>query len=117
MKISTTGEPARILVSADRKRLIDDRRDVAHIAVEIQDEHGHLVPVADNLITFDIQGEGKVIVVDNGDPHSNESFNAKQRKAFNGKCLAILQSTAKAGQILVTVSTPSLPSATLIILS
>jgi beta-galactosidase len=117
MEISTTGEPARILVSADRKRLIADRRDVAHIAVEIQDERGRLVPVADNLITFDIEGEAKIIGVDNGDPHSHESFKAKQRKAFNGKCLAILQSTAKSGQVLVTVSSPSLLSATLTILS
>ena len=116
-EISTTGEPARILVSADRKSLIADRRDVAHIAVEIQDERGRLVPVADNLITFDIEGEAKIIGVDNGDPHSHESFKAKQRKAFNGKCLAILQSTAKSGQVLVTVSSPSLLSATLTILS
>jgi beta-galactosidase len=117
MEISTTGEPARIHLSADRGILTADRRDVVHITAEIQDEQGRFVPVAENLITFGIEGEGKIAGVDNGDPRSHEGFKARERKAFNGLCLAIVQSAARTGQIRFTASSPSLQADTLTILS
>ena len=117
MEISTTGEPAGVHLIADRGTLIADRRDVAHITVEIHDDRGRVVPVADNLITFEIQGEGRILGVDNGDSQSHEEYKAKQRKSFNGLCLAIVQSTAKAGPIRITASSPSLRPDTLTILT
>ena len=117
MEISTTGEPAGVHLVADRMSLIANRRDVAHITVEIHDDRGRMVPVADNSIAFEIEGEGRIIGVDNGDPQSHEDYKAKQRKAFNGLCLAIVQSTAKAGPIRITASSPSLKPDTLTILS
>jgi len=108
MEVSTTGEPAAIHLAPDRVSLVADRRDVIHVAVEIHDNHGRIVPVADNLIAFEIQGEGRLIGVDNGDPRSHEEFKAKQRKAFNGLCLAIVQSTAKAGPIRIAATSASL---------
>jgi beta-galactosidase len=117
MEVSTTGEPAKIILSVDRNELAADRRDVAHITAEIQDEHGRIAPVAGNEITFNLQGEGKLIGVDNGDPQSHEDYKANRRKAFNGLGLAIVQSTAKAGQIRLTASSPNLQSDTLTILT
>jgi beta-galactosidase len=55
--------------------------------------------------------------VDNGDSQSHEEYKAKQRKSFNGLCLAIVQSTAKAGPIRITASSPSLRPDTLTILT
>jgi beta-galactosidase len=117
MEIATTGVPAKIVLSTDRKNLIADRRDVAHITAEIRDDQGRVVPVAENEIIFDVQGEGKMIGVDNGDPQSHEDYKANHRKAFHGLCLAIVQSTARAGQIRITASSPALPSDTLAILT
>jgi beta-galactosidase len=117
IEIATAGEPARIRLSADRITLIADRRDVVHITAQIQDEQGRMVPIAGNSIAFDLEGEGKIVGVDNGDPRSHEDFKAKQRRAFNGMCLAIVQSTAKAGPIRITASSPSLAPDTLTILS
>jgi beta-galactosidase len=117
VQIATTGEPAKIHLSADRKTISADRRDVAHITVEIQDEQGRIVPVANNLIAFSIEGQGKIIGVDNGNPRSHEDYKAKQRKALNGLCLALVQSTAKAGSIRFTASSPSLQPDSLTILT
>jgi beta-galactosidase len=86
---------------------------VAHIVVEVRDEHDRLVPTADNEIAFEIQGEGKLIGVDNGDPLSHEDYKANHRKAFNGLCLAIVQSTARSGPVKITASSPTLRSANL----
>ncbi len=76
-----------------------DRRDVAHVTVKILDTQGRLVPDADRDVTFQVQGEGKIIGLDNGNAVSHEDFKGGHRKAFAGLCLAIGQSTAVPGQI------------------
>jgi beta-galactosidase len=59
-----------------------------------------------------VEGEAKLIGVDNGDPASHEDYKATVRKAFNGLCLAVVQTTARAGTIRVTASSPGLEPAT-----
>jgi len=112
VEVATSGEPAAIGLSVDRDAIAADRRDVAHFTVKILDAQGRVVPAADNAVAFEIQGEGKIIGVDNGDPVSHEEFKGKSRKAFNGLCLAIVQSTAKAGRIQLTATSPGLKSST-----
>ena len=92
----------------DRIAIRADRRDVAHVTVKVVDAQGRMHPNADNEITFEIQGEGKLIGVDNGDMTDMSDFKGKVRKAFHGMCLAIVQSTARAGQIRVTATSPGL---------
>ena len=110
VEVTTTGEPAAIGLSVDRDVIAADRRDIAHFTVKILDAQGRVVPTADNEVSFEIQGEGKIIGVDNGIPVSHEDFKGKSRKAFNGLCLAIVQSTAKAGRIQLTATSPGLTS-------
>jgi beta-galactosidase len=40
-----------------------------------------------------------------------ESFKASQRKAFNGQCLLIVQTTEKKGTITITASSEGLQTA------
>jgi beta-galactosidase len=94
----------------DRETIAADRRDVAHLTVKILDAQGRVVPIADNEVTFEIQGEGRIIGVDNGNPQSHEAFKGNRRQAFYGLSLAIVQSTAKAGRIQITATSPGLQS-------
>jgi len=114
-QVVTAGEPAAISLSADRQTILANRRDVAHIAVQILDAQGHLAPLADNPIAFGIQGEGKIIGTDNGDPRSHEDFKGATRRAFNGLCLVMVQSAAQPGVIRVTAVSPGLASASIAI--
>ncbi len=114
-EVSTAGEPSAVEVAADRKVIRADRRDVAHIIVRITDEMGRTAPLAGNEVFFDIEGEGMLIGVDNGDPRSHEDYKSTRTKAFHGLCLAIVQSTSRAGSIRVTASSPSLRSGAAVI--
>jgi beta-galactosidase len=114
-EISTTGDPAAVELSVDRDTIHADRRDVAHVTAKVVDTQGRMHPDADSEIAFEIQGEGKLIGVDNGDMSDREDFKGKVRKANHGMCLAIVQSTANAGQIRVTATAPGLQSATVTI--
>jgi beta-galactosidase len=113
MEIVTAGEPAKIGLLADRNTIAADGRDVAHVTVQILDSKGKIVPTADNDIAFEIQGEGKIIGVDNGRPDSHESFQADRRKAFNGLCLAIVQAKSKPGKIRLTARADGLKDASI----
>jgi beta-galactosidase len=98
------------MLSVDRSAIAADRRDVAHVTVRIIDAQGKIVPTAGNEVTFEIQGEGKLIGVDSGNLRSSEDYKSNRRKVFNGLCLAIVQSTAKSGQIQITAISPGLKS-------
>jgi beta-galactosidase len=98
-EIKTAGNPSKIILKADRNIIKADGEDLSFVTVKVLDEAGTLVPYADNLISFEISGEGSIAGVDNGLQTSMESFKANYRKAFNGLCLVVLQSGVKAGEI------------------
>lgn len=117
LEVSTTGEPAALRLMSDRQVIRADRRDLAHLTVQIVDEDSRLVPGADDEVTFSVEGEGILIGVDNGNPRSHEDFKSNRRRAFNGLCLAIVQSTVRAGRILITATSPSLKSTSVTLIS
>jgi beta-galactosidase len=117
-EISTTGDPAAIALSVDRDTIRADRRDMAHVIVKVLDAQGRLHPDADNPIAFAVQGEGRLIGVDNGNMADMAAdFKGKIGKAFHGMCLAMVQSVAAAGQIRITATSPGLKPATLTIVT
>jgi beta-galactosidase len=110
-ELRTTGAPAAIRLSADRSRLRADGRDVAHVQVEITDAGGLRVPTANDNISFELSGSGRIIGVDNGQPDSHESYQAHERRAFNGLALVLIQSAVRPGDIVLSASAPSLAGA------
>jgi beta-galactosidase len=115
VEVSTTGDPVRIGLATDRETIRADHRDVAHITVRVLDSQGRMHPDADNEITFDVRGEGRLIGLDNGDPANMQDYKGKQRTCFHGMCLAIVQSTGTPGTIRVTATSPGLESASVAI--
>jgi beta-galactosidase len=112
VKRETAGKSVKIVLMPDRAKIDADGEDVSVVAVSVVDSQGRVVPVADNLISFQISGSGKLIGVGNGDPSSHEADKASGRHAFNGQCAAIVQAAKQAGQITVQASSPGLESAT-----
>jgi beta-galactosidase len=102
--IETTGKPASIILSTDTDHLIADNQDVAHIRIEIADAKGNIVPTADNLVSYKISGNGKLIGLDNGNPADHEPYKSDKRKVFNGLGLAIIQAGKVPGKITLTAS-------------
>ncbi|HVS51970.1 MAG TPA: glycoside hydrolase family 2 TIM barrel-domain containing protein [Opitutaceae bacterium] len=114
-EVRTAGAPAAIEISVDRETLRADGRDVAHVTVKIVDANGTLVPNADARVKFSVDGTGSLLAVDNGDPASHESFQAPERRAFNGQCLALVRTAATAGEIRIAVSGDGLRGATAVL--
>lgn len=96
-EIRTAGEPKKIRLIPDRNTLNADGKDLSFVTVEIVDAEGNLCPLADNLVHFEVEGNLFIAGVDNGSQTSMERFKDNKRKAFNGKCLVVLQNDGKAG--------------------
>jgi beta-galactosidase len=109
--VETTGEPAGVVLEPDRKVLAADGTDISLVTVRIVDAQGRTVPVATNLVSFNVSGPGQLLGVGNGDPVSHEPDKAKQRSAFNGLCLAIVQSSNMPGLVTIQTDSPGLKSA------
>jgi len=107
----TAGTPFAIKVGTDKKALHAKSEEAAHIAVSIIDKNGVEVPTANNQVIFSVQGPGKLIGVDNGDPLDLSSYKHNKRLAFMGKCLGIVQPTATTGVINIKLSSPGLKPA------
>ena len=108
--IQTAGEPAKIELKADKKEMISDKNDLVYVTVNITDKNGVLAPRADNLVKFEVAGGGKIVGVDNGYQASLEPFKAKECKAFNGKCLVIIQSNVKSEIVQLRATSEGLES-------
>lgn len=110
-EVKTAGEPSQIRLTADRSNLNPNGRDLSFITVEILDKEGNIVPLADNLVNFEIEGDATIAGVDNGNPVSHEPFQAFYRKAFNGKCLAILKAPKSEGSTIFRATADGLTPA------
>lgn len=108
--IRTVGEPAALRLTADRKVLMADGRDLSFITVDVVDADGNLCPLADNLVQFEVSGPAFIAGVDNGCQTSMESFKAPLRQAFHGKCLVVVQNDGHTGRAVLKATADGLRS-------
>ncbi|HKW30762.1 MAG TPA: beta-galactosidase GalA [Verrucomicrobiae bacterium] len=114
-RVETTGEPAAIVLEPDRTNITADGEDISLVTVKIVDAQGRTVPVATNEVTFSVTGAGHLLGLGNGDPSCHEPDKGNQRSAFNGLCLAIVQSSRTPGAITIQAHSSGLKAAAAVI--
>jgi beta-galactosidase len=112
----TAGPAAALRLERDRARISADGRDLAFVTASVVDRNGVLVPRAKDRIRFSVTGPGDLAATDNGDATSHESFQAKERAAYNGLALAIVRGRAGArGRVKIRAEAEGLASAETVI--
>ena len=109
--IRTAGEPVAIRLTADRNRIDATGKDLSFITAEVIDKDGNVVPTADNLIRFSVEGPAFIAGTDNGNPTDGSSLKRPDRHLFNGKCLAVIQGKKQSGIIKVKAMADGLKDA------
>lgn len=109
-QIKTAGAVSVIKAAADKAHFAANSKDLAHIEVQLTDDAGNPVYEANNELSIAIDGPAVLLGLESGDLASHEDYKTSKRKAFNGKLLAYIQSTGKAGSVNVTISSPGLKS-------
>ncbi len=111
MKIETAGDAAKIEMLADKETITTNRHDVVHLEVNVVDAKDRFVPEASNKISFKVEGDSSILGIDNGDPMNQASFVGNEIAVFKGKCLLIVKSNGKPGEITVTAESEGLETA------
>lgn len=109
----TTGPPAALRLIPNTFTMPADGEEVSLIEVDVVDAAGHIVPTANNIVHFYVQGAGHIAGVGNGDPSCHEPNKADYRSAFNGRCMVVVQAGETPGKIVLQASAHGVRGATI----
>jgi beta-galactosidase len=109
-ELRTAGAPASIRLETKNAPIGTSWDDVAIVRATIVDANGIPVPRANDLVSFSVSGPGAVVATDNGDNEAQEMFQASERRAYLGQCVAFVKASGKSGSIEVTAKAEGLKS-------
>jgi beta-galactosidase len=109
--LKTAGPASRIKLLPDVTEICADGKDICHLEFQIVDYQGVRVPDAEHELTFELDGPGEFLGIENGNISSHEDYKDKTHKAYHGRGLVILQSKREPGMIRLTARSGSLKEA------
>nr|WP_294941755.1 sugar-binding domain-containing protein [uncultured Mucilaginibacter sp.] len=113
--IKTSAEASQLKAVPDNSLFTAKTKGLSQVEIFITDSNGNPVFNAANEITVAVSGPGKLIGLESGSTTSHEDYKGSQRKAFNGRLLAFIQTNGSPGNIHVLASSPGLKPVSLIL--
>jgi hypothetical protein len=108
--IETSSRPHSILANATNKN-ISSNKGVAQIEIQIVDENGKLVQMADDELTCITDGNVELLGLEASNPTDMEDYTDNRQRVFRGKMIAYLQSKGIKGKSKVSFTSPWLTEA------
>lgn len=105
--IRSSERPYAIRVQADRYTLSQEPG-VAHLTVEVVDEHGAVVKLADNEITCRVEGPARLLGLEGSNNRDMSDYTDNSHRVYHGRLLAYIQTTGEEGKITVKFTSPLL---------
>ncbi len=109
--LKTAGPASLIKLLPDVTEIRADGKDICHLEFQIVDDQGVRVPDAEHELTFELDGPGEILGIENGNLSSHEDYKDKTHKAYHGRGLVILQSKREPGMIRLTAHSDGLKEA------
>ncbi len=111
--VRTAGKAHSLRLSADRKAINADGKDLAYITVSVVDKDGNPVPTDTRSVNITVTGAGRFRAMANGDPTSLELFHEPHMHLFGGLLTAIVESDGRRGTMTVTATAKGVKPCTL----
>ncbi len=101
-----------IRLTADKKSLAADNVDVVHVVAQLLDKKGRVVKSQeqDRMVTFSVEGDCKMLGVDNGHTANTSDFAGSSVKTHKGRCMVAIQAGRNVGKITIKASADGLKS-------
>jgi len=99
----TSGDSARIVLSAEDASILADGEDMTFVTISMADAQGYPVENAVDRVMVTVEGEGRLLGLDNGDSTDLEGYKTNTRRLFSGKLLAMVGAAEKAGVMRIRV--------------
>ena len=114
-EVSSFGDVTQLKISADKTNISGDGVDLVFLEINGLDAAGRNVENANNEIVVSVAGSGQLVGLDNGDSTDYRSYKGHTKRLFSGKLIAMVAATAPSGQIEITVMSPEVKAAQIII--
>ncbi len=111
--IETSADLENITIKVDKQNLKANGYDVAHVTIQLKDKNGVPIKNLDKEITFKIEGNCKLLGVDNGSNMNVQDYQNNIIKTFKGKALLILQSNLKSSNVKIKAISGDVESETI----
>ncbi len=115
--------PTQLVLQPDRTVINSDGQDVSVVYVSLRDAGGLIVSDPfwddetydsryqmsrhDQKITFEVEGDGELVGVCNGNQYTHETDKQNWRSTYMGKCTVVVGSTRKAGSFTLKAKSES----------
>ena len=103
-QIETTGKAVSLRVTPEDSEWRADGTDLMHLRIEAVDNKGRRVPMAQDELKFEVEGDASIVAVSNGDINSDELNVTDHRHLWNGSALVILRAGKTASKITLKTS-------------
>ena len=111
-KIETTGKAVRLIATPEDSNWAADGTDLMHVRIHAVDSKGRRVPMAQDELTFEVEGDARIVAVSSGDHNSDELNVTNHRRLYNGSALVILRSGKTAGKVTLKTSADAFKTVT-----
>jgi beta-galactosidase len=109
--LRTAGKPVAIRLTPERTSVTADPEDVVYVDADVVDDAGTMVPDATERLHFSVTGPAQIVGVDNGSGIDHDSFQADNRRVYEGHSILILRGM-QPGALTVTATGEGLQTAT-----
>ena len=103
-RVETTGAAKKLTLIPDAIEWQADGTDLMHVRVNAVDQKGRRVWSAQDLLTFSVEGDARIVAVDNGNIYSDELHVGNTRRLYNGSALVILRAGHTSGKVVLNVA-------------
>ena len=103
-RLETTGEAKKLQFVPDAIQWQADGTDLMHVRVYAVDGKGRRVWAAQDELTFAVEGDARIVAVDNGNLYSHELHTGNVRRLYDGSALVILRAGHTAGKVVLTAT-------------
>ena len=103
-QIETTGKAVSLRVTPEDSEWRADGTDLMHLRIEAVDNKGRRVPMAQDELKFEVEGDASIVAVSNGDINSDELNVTDHRRLWNGSALVILRAGKTASKVTLKSS-------------
>jgi beta-galactosidase len=98
------------LLAVDKQSIAANGKDVLHVTAQLTDKKGNPVKTTEQMLKFNIDGEYRLLGIDNGNVKNVSPYQSKEIMTYQGRCMLMLQSTEKTSVLNISAETSELQS-------
>ena len=110
--LESSGKPVKLMVETDNSQWKADGQDLQHIRVTAVDSKGRRCLTYQDELTFEVDGDARIVAVTNGDMTSEELNAVNHRRLWQGQAMVILRAGQSPSKITLRTNSNTFKTVT-----